>query len=193
MNIKSLATHWLTAAVLCFYCLSALGATVYKSVDDDGVVSFSDSPPEGDPDAESFQIATPPPQDAEEAQRRLDDMRETTDRMADDRREREKHRAQMREIQGDNQWQQQQAPPSYDSGYADYYPPIYTSSSRSIRRRNYYGSAPWRPDYRPRPEHPIARPPIRPGIDHRPRVQPDSNINRGSNSQLMRPMVSPRR
>jgi hypothetical protein len=157
------------------------------------VVSFSDSPPEGDPDAESFQIDTPAPQDTQEAQRRLDDMRETTDRMADDRREREKHRAQMREIQGDNQWQQQQAPPSYDSGYADYYPPIYTSSSRSIRRRNYYGSAPWRPDYRPRPEHPIARPPIRPGIDHRPRVQPDSNINRGSNSQLMRPMVSPRR
>lgn len=183
--------YWLAAAVLAFCCLPALGATVYRTVDENGVVSFSDSPPEGDPDAESFQIATPEPQDAEEAQQRLEDMRETTDRMASDRREREKHRAELREIQGDQQrQQQQQSPQYYDRGYIDYYPPIYTSG-RSIRRQDYYGSAPWHPDYRPRPEHPIARPPVRPGIE-RPRELPE-NVNRGSNSQLMRPIVSPRR
>lgn len=192
MNTLQSKLHWLGAVLLCCCALAAQGATVYKTVDEDGVVSFSDSPPEGDPEAESFHISNPQPQDAEVAQQRLEDMRETTDRMADDRREREKHRAEMREIQGDNQ-RQQQSPQYYDSGYTDYYPPIYTSSSRNIRRRQYYGSAPWRPDYRPKPEHPIARPPIRPGIGYRPGVQANPNINRGSNSQLMRPMVSPRR
>ena len=171
-------------------CTPVIADTVYKTVDDKGVVSFSDTPPEGDPEVESFQIATPPPQDAEVAQQRLDDMRETTDRMAADRREREKHRAEMQELQATaapQQPQQQQ----YSSGYNDYYPPIYTSSN--VRRRNYYGNTPWHPNYRPRPEHPIARPPIRPGAGNRPQNRPNGNINTGSNSQLMRPMVSPRR
>jgi len=169
-------------------CLPVIAETVYKTVDDKGVVSFSDTPPEGDPEVESFQIATPPPQDAEVTQQRLDDMRETTDRMAADRREREKHRAEIRELQANTQPQQQQ---QYSSGYDDYYPPIYTNSN--VRRRNYYGNAPWRPNYRPKPEHPIARPPIRPGQGNRPQTRPNDNVNTGSNSQLMRPIVSPRR
>ena len=86
-------------AFLLLGCLPVAADTVYKTVDDKGVVSFSDIPPEGDPEVESFQIATPPPQDAEVAQQRLEDMRETTDRMASDRREREKHRAEMQELQ----------------------------------------------------------------------------------------------
>ena len=175
-------------AFLLLGCLPVAADTVYKTVDDKGVVSFSDIPPEGDPEVESFQIATPPPQDAELAQQRLEDMRETTDCMASDRREREKHRAEMQELQATAPQQQQQ---QYSSGYNDYYPPIYTSSN--VRRRNYYGNTPWRPDYRPKPEHPIARPPIRPGHSYRPQNRPNGNVNTGSNSQLMRPMVSPRR
>ena len=174
----------------------ALGATVYRTVDENGVVSFSDAPPEGDPMAESITIDTPQPQSPEAARQRLEDMRETTDRMASDRREREKHRAEMRELQARSQ-------PAPQTGYSeryddDYYYPVYTSSR--VHRRSSYGGTPWRPGHRPdvgirppRPEHPIARPPLRPGIGYRPVNRPQGNVNLGSNSQLMRPIVSPRR
>ena len=152
----------------------AQGTTVYRHVDENGVVTFSDTPPEGEQDAETLNIATPAAQDPDAYLENLDAMRETTDRMAADRREREKHRAEMREINQSNQLSQGSQVVEYRE-YSDYWPvyggPVYGGGGRP----------PWRPGYRPKPEHPIARPPYRPS---------PQGIQPGPNSQLMRPILS---
>jgi hypothetical protein len=172
--------------------LPALSSTVYKTVDENGVVSFSDTPPGGDTQVETMQIDAPDPRLDEEDQARL----ETTDRMAADRREREKHRAELRRLQAETT-----PPPNYttedytdylgSSRYSGYYSgPVYRPWRPGYRpghpgyRPGPPGHRPGRPPgYRPRPEHPIARPPLR---------QPPQ-VQLGSNAQLMRPLVSPRR
>ena len=82
----------LTASVLPLLCLLAcmhgVAATVYKSVDENGVVTFSDTPPDTDT-AEEVQINVQEGLSPEESAARLEEMRETTDRMAADRCERE--------------------------------------------------------------------------------------------------------
>jgi hypothetical protein len=194
MTIK-LAKMSLVLSVSLLCTIPALAETVFRSVDENGVVTFSDTPPDGDAEVESITIDTPEAQSPEAARQRLEDMRETTDRMAADRREREKHRAEMRELQARTQPQSQNGQVPY---YSDYYP-VY--SGGRIDRRRYYGGTPWRPGYgtrpgigdRPRPEHPIARPPLRPGAGYHPGYGPQPDVNLGSNSQLMRPIVSPRR
>lgn len=168
-------------------------ATVYKTVDENGVVSFSDTPP-GDPaQAEKLQINAPPPSSTGEYQQNLEDMRETTDRMAADRREREKHRAEMRELQARTN---AYGEPDYSSsGYDDY---SYVTGYRGYNRGGRYkpgkpwkpGRPPYRPGYKPKPEHPIARPPHRPGAG-----QPEefgATRPTQNNSQLMRPITSRR-
>jgi hypothetical protein len=180
-------------SVALLLALPAEAETVFRSVDERGVVTFSDTPPEGDVEVETVTIDTPQPQSPEAARQRLEDMRETTDRMAADRREREKHRAEMRELQARSQPQQQ---PAITPGYYDYYPAF---TGTRVVRRDYFGGTPWRPGYRPdfgnrpRPDHPIVRPPLRPGVGYRPIDRPQPQVNVGSNSQLMRPIVSPRR
>jgi len=161
----------LIPAILLLCSTTALATTVYKTVDENGVVSFSDTPQEKD--AEVLKISTPEPQSPEEHLANLEAMRETTDRMAEDRREREKHRAELKELAARNQ--APQYPPQQN--YSDYYYPI---NSRSYRR---HGQPPYDPGYRPKPEHPIAHPPL----------LPNGGGNRSTNSQLMRPMVSSRR
>lgn len=161
-------------------------ATVYKSVDEHGVVTFSDTPPADSSTAEQLQIDTPPPSSTGEYQQNLETMRETTDRMAADRREREKHRADMREAQArTNAYQQPQA---YDRDYDDYDDYSYVTSYRNKpgRGHNRPGRPPWRPGHRPKPEHPIVRPPHRP--------TPNNKLTRptDNNAQLMRPMTSRR-
>ncbi len=175
--------------VMLVCALPVFAETVFRSVDESGAVTFSDTPPEGDVEVETITIDTPQAQSPEAARQRLEDMRETTDRMVADRQAREKHRAEMRELQARTQPPPQQVDAP---GYYDYYP-VY-SGTRTVRR-DYYGGTPWRPGHglRPRPEHPIARPPLRPGIGYRPDYGPQPNVNLGSNSQLMRPIVSPRR
>ncbi|MEZ5501105.1 MAG: DUF4124 domain-containing protein [Halioglobus sp.] len=146
---------WLLApALLCG--LPVCAATVYKSVDENGVVSFSDTLPADDILLETMVIeieeGLAPSADA---QQRLEDMRATTDRMAADRMAREKHRAEMRQLdaQTDALQAEQDAPAFYDNST------IFTG---------YYGYPARRPHYRPRPEHPIARPPVRPPVPGRP-------------------------
>jgi len=135
-------------------CLPALAATVYKTVDENGVVSFSDTPPATDAPVETMKIDAPTPEVSADEQQRLQDMRETTDRMAADRKAREQQRAELRKEQS------QPATPAPDytdymgysggnTGYYDRYP---------LRRPGY------RPGLRPRPEQPIARPPVRPPV-----------------------------
>ena len=97
------------------------------------------------------------PDDSESTQAQLEAMRETTDRMVADRQQREKHRAEMRKLQAESEPQPQVveygAPVDNSSIYTGYYPyPVYRPGG----------------GYRPRPTHPIARPPLRP----RPPVYP---------------------
>lgn len=146
--------RWLPALAVLF-CLPVAATTVYKTVDENGVVSFSDAVPAGESSVETVVIDTQESQLSPEEQRqRLEDMRETTDRMAADRMAREKHRAEMRQTQA------QQAPPST---YPQYYEPqvIYSGYSRYRTRRPGW-------NHRPKPEHPIARPPYRPPGHNRP-------------------------
>lgn len=145
------------AALLSFLCLPVAAATVYKSTDENGVVTFSDVKPEEDTLVEMVVIdnqARPP---SEQEQQRLEQMRETTDRMAADRMAREKHRVDMRQAEAEVLAAQQ----SQDySPYYDYGPTIYSSG---------YGNRRWRRD-RPWPEHPVVRPPLLPPGGYRPPV-----------------------
>ena len=150
----------------------AQGQTVYKSVDEDGNVTFSDTPPAEGNEVEQMQVQAPPPQSPGEQQQALEDMRETTDRMAADRREREKHRAEMKELNARTAAVAPTANEQPDYGYQDYY-----STVPGYGVRSQYYNGPHRPGYRPKPAHPIVRPPL----------QHESGSN---NSQLMRPMVS---
>lgn len=85
---------WL-AATLCAPLLPA--ATVYRSVDANGVVSFSDTQPADAAEVETLVIEVQQPQLTETEQERLEAMRETTDRMAADRQAREQQRAELRQ------------------------------------------------------------------------------------------------
>jgi len=139
-------------------CLPGLAATVYKSIDEKGVVHFSDTPPEEGVLLEELIIDIPESPDADQTQQRLEEMRKTTDRMAADRMAREKHRAEMRELQARTDALRT---PQY-TPVDDYYPTVYTGGY------GYYDYPyPYRRYYRrvdrPRPGHPIARPPLRPG------------------------------
>ena len=150
--------------ILLMWAAPGLATTVYKTVDENGVVSFSDTSTEAG--AEVLEITVAPPRSVENHLKNLEAMRKTTDRMADDRREREKHRAQLKEMEA------RSVPPLQ---------PAYNEGATVISGGYYYppGRPPWRPGYRPKPEHPIVYPPLR----------PDSNAFRGANSQLMRPML----
>ncbi len=148
--MKTLIAIAQTALLTLLVGTYAQAATVYKTVDEDGVVSFSDTKPVSNEPVETLKInAQAPPGSAEEEQRRLEEMRETTDRMAADRMAREKQRAEQRQ-------QQPQTTPQQPD-YTDYMG-YTTGSSR------YYRYPVRRPIVRPHPipSHPIARPPIRP-------------------------------
>jgi len=113
----------------------------------------------------------------ETSQEQLEAMRETTDRMVADRQQREKHRAELRKQQVESQAPPQVVqygnPGSYSGTYSGYYPyPIY------------------RPGHRPRPGHPIVRPPLRP---HKPVQLPANVISPGHNypASLIRRGYSP--
>jgi hypothetical protein len=148
--------RWLSALAL-LYCLPSLAATVYKSIDEQGVVRFSDAPPQNEILLETVVIDNQASLSSEQAQQNLQNMRETTDRMAADRMAREKHRAEMREL--DVQAEAIQAPQ---------YPEYYEDRTTYSGSYNYRTTPYWRRPGHVRPVHPIARPPLRrPG--HRPR------------------------
>jgi len=163
-------------ALFLLCCTAVSATTVYKTVDENGVVGFSDTPPAIETEAEVLKISTQPAPSPGEHLSNLEAMRETTDRMAADRREREKHRAQLKEIAAKTDGYHN--PPQQN--YSDYYYPIYS--------RNYphSGRPPYHPGYRPKPEHPVARPPM---------LSTGSSVrsSNSSNSQLMRPISSSRR
>ena len=150
---------WLAAlSFLC--CLPSFAATIYKSIDENGVVSYSDTRPADDSVVETLVIDEQSPAATEQAQQRLQDMRDTTDRMVADRMAREKHRAELRQLEAQTNAQQssQDIPDYYDTS------PIYTGYYSYPAQRPW---RPWRPSHHPRPGHPIAHPPLRP-----PTIQP---------------------
>jgi len=177
MPVMNIFTQYCLVAITLFGASMAAAQTVYKTVDESGAVSFSDKPPEADIETETLELHAPPPSSDSTQQDNLEAMRETTDRMAQDRREREKHRAEMRELQAKTN---AAAESDRTQDYYDDYYPVYTGYNN---RRYYNHRPPYRPGWKPKPEHPIARPPIRP-----------KPHNTGSNnSQLMRPIVSSKR
>ena len=127
--------------------------TVYKSVDENGAVSFSDTLPKDSPAVESFEITIHETTSTDSTEL-LEEMRETTDRMAADRRERELHRAEMRELQLDTARRQ-----SVPIDPADYNAITYNYSAAG----SYYRYPLQRPAW---PRHSVARPPLRP-TNHR--------------------------
>lgn len=158
----------------------ALGqpSVVYKTIDEQGVVSFSDVPPEGGEEVEQYEIEAPPAQPTDEYVQNLEAMRETTDRMAEDRRAREKHRAEMRELAARTEAYQAAPEPQvveverYVPGYPGaYYRPGYRP-----------GHPPWRPGHGPVPGHPVIRPPVQ--------APPPAARPTQGNAQLMRPITN---
>ncbi|HEY6130376.1 MAG TPA: hypothetical protein VIV27_00070, partial [Halioglobus sp.] len=120
-------------------------------IDENGVVIFSDTKPAEEALVETIVIDEQAPP-SEQGKQRLQDMRETTDRMISDRMAREKHRAEMRQLEA--QTEARQATPDIVDDYEDTW--IYPG---------YYGNPvqrPWRSNRHLRPDHPIARPPMRP-------------------------------
>ena len=153
MSVKrGITLAWL-ALLLGSSC--AWAATVYKTVDENGVVSFSDTAPVEEQAIEIIQIDARTPESSESAQEQLEAMRETTDRMVADRQQREKHRAELRQLQAEKTRQSQ---------VIEYTAPTDYSYSRSGTFTGYYPYPVYRPGagHRPKPRPPIARPPLRP-------------------------------
>lgn len=157
------------------YCLPGHTTTVYKSVDESGVVSYSDSVPENNTLLEEVEFSEQDPPPNSDAQQRLEDMRETTDRMAADRMAREKHRAEMRELQAKTDALRE---PQY-TDYPDYpdYTTIYTGYPRYYPRRHRPGHV--------KPVHPIARPPLR-------RAHSQRSIHDNFPAPHIKPLFTPR-
>jgi hypothetical protein len=126
----------------------ARATTIYKSVDAQGRVSFSDQPPVAAEVVDVYEYREPSPSRSALDAERIEAMREVTERMAADRREREASRARARanrEAQAGNGF--------YHQEYTDYdYGPGYFPGYRPtifLRRR-----------HRPGVHPPIAHPPV---------------------------------
>ena len=159
------------AIALIFLADVALAAdtTVYRSEGPNGTVQFSDTPPAESAGTEVLRIRPPQAGDPAAAEQQLRAMRYSTDRLAENRRERELERevARLRAQVAARPPARQSQPES-----TIHYVPVYVPSA----------VIPWRPGHRPRPPR---RPDLRPPLQH-PGIIP------GPNSQLMRPIVSDR-
>jgi Domain of unknown function (DUF4124) len=138
--------------------------TVYKTVGEDGVVSYSDTPPALGQAATTLVFEQPASLSDDEYQQRMDNLRRSTDRMERSRKERESDRLEQHQYVASPVAQQ---PPAQVEIYNRYYP----TSSYS---RNPY--------YRPRP-------PLRPVHPIEPVAQEGSRLRgMANNAQLMRPI-----
>ncbi len=136
-----------------------LGATtVYKTVDERGQVSFSDQPPPAGAAVEVLDYSVPEVTPTALDTARLEAMRETTDRMAADRREREAHRAKLRAEARAALAVANPAP-----AYEDYYLPYRTVVRRGGILRPGWGYPPLHP-VPPIVRPPGFRPPQHPGL-----------------------------
>jgi hypothetical protein len=142
---------------LLLMCLPCSAATVYKSVDLRGRVTFSDTPPAQAVSVETLEVQVQSAADPELYLRRMAVMSELTDKIAAARVQREQQRLASRK---------QRAEPGpgapaarqdvyYDGYYSGYYNSYYNSYYNPVRRRHRLN---------PYPVHPAARaphPPLR--------------------------------
>tara|TARA_R110002110_G_scaffold330339_1_gene541603 strand:+ start:23536 stop:24069 length:534 start_codon:yes stop_codon:yes gene_type:complete len=145
--------------VFCMVCCSySIGATVYRTVDENGVVSFSDTQPENHAgEVEQLQIDVTDPQLSDADRQRLEDMRKTTDLMAADRREREQHRAELRQQALATQLAEQAAQEASDQ------PEYIRYATGNYGYNHHRPYRPWQHWHQPpKPFPPIAKPPLRP-------------------------------
>jgi len=151
------------ALLLPVFAMPLLAATVYKTVDAKGVVTYSDTPPPEGAEVETLVIDVQQAEPSQDAQDQLEAMRETTDRMVADRQLREQHRAEMRKLQSESRPQvvDDSATSGYDGTYTGYYPYNYPYPVYRPRPGHHPGHLPGG-GYWPRPGHPIAWPPLRP-------------------------------
>ncbi len=93
----------LVASTAMCSAVTASSTTVFRSVDENGVITFSDTMPDNATSVETVELAVTPAADAETTARQLQEMRATTDRMVADRQAREQHRAKLRREQRQEQ------------------------------------------------------------------------------------------
>ncbi len=149
----------------------ASATTVYRSVGDDGVVVFSDQPPASGDAADVLHIPVSP--SSADADARLQALRETNDRMAQARRERESARAATR--QPTVRYTMPVSAPGTPLAFPAQ--PARALWPYPFPRRHYRGPL------RPRPGAP----------DYTPvRAPPGFKVIQPGNQQLMRPIVSSR-
>jgi uncharacterized iron-regulated membrane protein len=167
----SMVIRWLSSFIFLLAFAGAAGSTtVYKSVDRNGVVEFSDTPPSEGGSVETFRIVVPFSNAAESLQQ-LEAMRQTTDRMASDRQEREAQRELVRLRAAAKQAAARQK----------------SAPREEVRYEYIYLPAPIAPPWR-QGHHAPRRP-----YPHRPGGSEDPSrlgIIPGPNSQLMRPILS---
>jgi len=138
-----------TVAGLLISAHAAAQQPVYKSIDANGHVTYSSTPPASAAQAEAVELAPPPaPTEIKAAQQRAQELQEMGDQAARQRAERSAQLAQERRAASEEAARRQAAgsPPEADNsrnygwGYPGYFPPV-------VR-------PPW-------PEHPVAPPPGR--------------------------------
>jgi hypothetical protein len=172
--MRSLASPALAAVLFLASAFPAAAQTVYRPVEN-GVTSFSDTPPE-EGTAEVIEVNVPPAAEDALLERRLAQLRETTDRMASDRREREKQRAELRALGRRDSEPTAAAPVAPTTAWAGAYWPAWGRSP--VLRHPPVGL---RPPHKPHPHYPL-RPPLRPPAGW--------SVMQPGNAQLMRPVVS---
>lgn len=138
--------------------------TIYRTVNEQGVVEFSDSPPPEGVSAQRLDVPHAIPVDTERARANLEAMRETTDRLAADRRARESGPG--------------RSPIVFLEAPAELVPAA--RQETRLERESLYLPPVYYPRRPQRPWHP--RPPFRPDLV----PQPDPN------RQLMRPITEQR-
>lgn len=137
--------------------------TIYRTVNEQGVVEFSDSPPPEGVSAQRLDVPHAIPVDAAQTRANLEAMRETTDRLAADRRARESSSG--------------RSPIVFLEAPAE---PASPAQETGLVRESLYLPPVVYPRRPQRPWHP--RPPFRPDLV----PQPDRN------RQLMRPITEQR-
>lgn len=138
--------------------------TVYRTVNEHGVVEFSDSPPPDGVEAKQLEIAPIQPVDPAQARANLEALRETTDRLAAQRSDREVRRSPIVFLEAPAQ----PSPITSPGGVTRetiYLPPVY---------------------------YPVRRPPHYPPDRPHPPLRPQAMPERDRNSQLMRPITEQR-
>lgn len=142
-------TNPILMAIMLGAALPGGAATVYKSVDADGNVSYSDQPPKTGATVERIDIPESRPARSEEDAARLEAMREVTARMREDRLERERARAE----EAARLYYPPPAPRPTESSRSDQWVPLYYPLYPRWPHHppEVHPRPPWRPHPKPEP------------------------------------------